>query len=76
MCSMCHYCGAELTQSKEKTCKVCAEKQERESVKQGKAILYTVQMITPTTSLSGSDTSVSSCSKCPSCFLVIHFGLS
>ncbi|KAM1120991.1 hypothetical protein ACFX19_002766 [Malus domestica] len=60
---MCHYCGAELTQSNEKTCKVCAEKQERESVKQGKAILYTVQMITPTTSLSGSDTSVSSCSE-------------
>ncbi|KAM1105758.1 hypothetical protein ACFX1X_002743 [Malus domestica] len=79
---MCHYCGAELTQSKEnkkkqensklfplakggprKYCKFCAEKQERESIKQGNTILYTMPMISPATSLSSSDSCVSSWSE-------------
>lgn len=87
---MCHYCVAELTQSKGrkkqvdlkslqldtggpvKSCKFCVEKQERESIKQGSGILYTMTMISPTTSLSSSDSCVSSCSKCPSFFYMIH----
>ncbi|XP_048424756.1 putative 1-phosphatidylinositol-3-phosphate 5-kinase FAB1D isoform X2 [Pyrus x bretschneideri] len=39
------------------------KKQERESIKQGNAILYTMPMISPATSLSRSDSCVSSCSE-------------
>lgn len=53
-------------------CKACAEKQERESLKQGYVI--SMPVISPMTSLSSTDSCVSSCSKLPSFLYVLHFG--
>lgn len=44
-------------------CKFCGKKQEGESIKQDSASPYTTPMISPTTSLSSSDSFASNCSK-------------
>lgn len=81
MCSMCHYCGAELTKSNEDRrklensnylisstgdpiwyCKLCLERHGTEFVKQDGISPYATPLISPTTSLSSSDRSYSSCS--------------
>lgn len=84
---MCDYCGAELGQPKyekkehdnlktlpsDRACKACAEKQERGSIKQGN--LISMPTISPMTSLSSSDSSVSSYSELQYSHLyVLHFG--
>ncbi|KAM5562076.1 putative 1-phosphatidylinositol-3-phosphate 5-kinase FAB1D [Rosa sericea] len=75
MYSMCQYCGAELTQPRDekkehdnlktlpsdRACKACAEKQERGSIKQANGMSRPT--ISPMTSLSSSDSSVSNCSE-------------
>ncbi|KAJ9146033.1 hypothetical protein P3X46_028352 [Hevea brasiliensis] len=80
MCSMCHYCGAQLPKSEDEkrkpnnenslklngeghnwSCRFCREKQEQGHLKQDGSS-PTSPMISPTTSLSSSDRSVSSCS--------------
>ncbi|OMO49729.1 Chaperonin Cpn60/TCP-1 [Corchorus capsularis] len=81
MCSMCHYCGAELTKSGEdkrkwenanalisngdptSSCRLCWERQGREFVVHDGVSPYATPMISPTTSLSSSDRSYSSCSE-------------
>lgn len=87
MCSMCHYCGAELTKSNEDRrklensnylisstgdpiwyCKLCLERHGTEFVKQDGISPYATPLISPTTSLSSSDRSYSSCSKYLSLF--------
>ncbi|KAI4352822.1 hypothetical protein L6164_007038 [Bauhinia variegata] len=82
MCSMCHNCGADLTESKDcnnkqgndntlklnsrislRPCKFCGEKLERENVKWDSASPSVTPMISPTTSLSSTDSCVSTCSE-------------
>lgn len=78
MCSMCHNCGAELLKLEEKkrqengnslklhtggSCKFCRKKQEGESIKWDGASQHEKPMISPTTSLSSSDSFVTNCSK-------------
>lgn len=83
MCSMCHYCGAEVTKSKDNkkiqenvnslkldkqdsilSCKCCEVKHERESLLgTGRRNPYVTPTISPTTSLSSSDRSISGCSE-------------
>jgi hypothetical protein len=82
MCTMCHFCGAELRRSDEDkkkletrnslkccngglimSCKFCGERQGRRDVKLDGLSPYATPMISPTTSLSSSDSYVSSCSK-------------
>lgn len=75
MCSMCHHCGADLTKCKEDkgnqenarspfwSCRVCLEKQQPQLGEQDGMSPFNTPMISPTTSLSTSDRSYSSCSE-------------
>ncbi|KAE9611382.1 hypothetical protein Lal_00011695 [Lupinus albus] len=82
MCSMCHYCGACLTESNsvnnnqgndssvkfnvkvpKKSCKSCGEKAEQENVKWGRTSPYFTPHISPTASLTSTDSYVSACSE-------------
>ncbi|KAG7942800.1 hypothetical protein I3843_15G005900 [Carya illinoinensis] len=78
MCSMCHNCGAELLKLEENkrqengnslklhtggSCKFCRKKQEGESIKWDGASQHEKPMISPTTSLSSSDSFVTNCSE-------------
>ncbi|KAL4281655.1 hypothetical protein GQ457_03G031520 [Hibiscus cannabinus] len=78
MCSMCHYCSAELPKSSEDKrkledgnvlvscsgdpCKLYRERQGREFVKRDGNTPYSTPLISPASSLSSSDRSFSSCS--------------
>lgn len=82
MCSMCHYCGAGLTESKvdnknqvnvgnlkldskvpRRPCKFCEEKLKQENVNWDSKSPHLTPLISPTTSLSSTDSCVSTCSK-------------
>lgn len=75
MCSMCHHCGADITNPREEkvnqengrspfwSCRGCLEKKGLQPGEQNGTSLSNTPMISPTTSLSSSDRSYSSCSE-------------
>ncbi|XP_061344113.1 putative 1-phosphatidylinositol-3-phosphate 5-kinase FAB1D [Gastrolobium bilobum] len=82
MCSMCHYCGADVMESNDdnrkqendsslklngkvplRPCKFCGEKLQQENVKWHSTSPYATTHISPVTSLSSTDSCVSTCSE-------------